>query len=133
MPSTTTPSGIIFPVASDPIAPLNAVFQDLAESAQAALLVEEETAERTTDYTLALSDAGLIVPMDKTGVATLTVPTDAAVAFPVGTVVGVYNMSSDDVTVVGDTGVTVRNAGDVAQYAEVKLRKRDSNEWVMVS
>ena len=132
MPSTTTPSGIVYPVPSDPIAPLNAVFQDLAEATQAALLVQGETDSRTVDYTLALTDAGLTVPMDKTGAATVTVPTDVAVTFPVGTVVYVYNMSSDDVTVVGDAGVTVRNAGTVAQYAEVKLRKRDSNEWVMV-
>lgn len=133
MPSTTTPSSITYPVASDPIAPLNAVFQDLAESAQAALLVQTETAQQTTDYTLALTDAGLVVPMNKSGTATVTVPTNAAVAFPTGTIVYVYNMSADDVTVAGDAGVDVRNAGTVAQYAEVKLRKRDSNEWVMVS
>jgi hypothetical protein len=36
MASTTTPDGIVYPDASDPIAPLNAVFQDLAESVQAA-------------------------------------------------------------------------------------------------
>lgn len=132
MPSTTSPSGLVYPLPSDPIAPLNTIFQDLAESVQAALIVEEETAPKTADYTLALADAGLIVAMNKTGTATLTVPTDAAVGFPVGTVVGVYNLSSDDVTVAGDSGVDVRNAGTVAQYAEVKLRKRDTDEWVMV-
>lgn len=36
MASTTSPDGIVYPDASDPIAPLNAVFQDLAESVQAA-------------------------------------------------------------------------------------------------
>jgi hypothetical protein len=34
MASATTPDGIVYPDASDPIAPLNAVFQDLAESVQ---------------------------------------------------------------------------------------------------
>jgi hypothetical protein len=37
MASTTSPDGIVYPDANDPIAPLNAVFQDLAESVQAAL------------------------------------------------------------------------------------------------
>jgi hypothetical protein len=37
MASTTSPDGIVYPDASDPIAPLNAVFQDLAESVQTAL------------------------------------------------------------------------------------------------
>jgi len=91
-----------------------------------------ETAEKTADYTLALGDFGQIVQMNKSGTATLTVPTNASVAFPVGTVIGVYNRSSDAVTVAGDSGVTVRNAGDVAQYAEASLRKRGTDEWVMV-
>jgi hypothetical protein len=37
MASNTSPDGIVYPDASDPIAPLNAVFQDLAESVQDAL------------------------------------------------------------------------------------------------
>ena len=37
MASTTSPDGIVYPDASDPIAPLNTVFQDLAESVQDAL------------------------------------------------------------------------------------------------
>lgn len=37
MASATSPSGIVYPDASDPIAPLNTVFQDLAESVEAAI------------------------------------------------------------------------------------------------
>jgi len=37
MASSTSPDSIVYPDASDPIAPLNAVFQDLAESVQTAL------------------------------------------------------------------------------------------------
>ena len=37
MASTTSPDGIVYPDASDPVAPLNVVFQDLAESVQTAL------------------------------------------------------------------------------------------------
>lgn len=92
----------------------------------------EETSEQTADYTLALADAGKIVNMNKSGAATLTVPTNASVAFPVGTIIGVYNQSSDDVTVAGDSGVTVRNDGAIPQYAEISLRKRATDEWVMV-
>jgi hypothetical protein len=70
--------------------------------------------------------------MNASGAVNVTVPTNTDVAFPVGTVIGVYNRSSDDVTVVGDSGVTVRNAGAVAQFKEASLRKRETNEWVMV-
>jgi hypothetical protein len=37
MASSTSPDNIVYPDASDPIAPLNAVFQDLAVSVQEAL------------------------------------------------------------------------------------------------
>ena len=37
MASSTSPSGIVYPDASDPVAPLNTVFQDLADSVEAAL------------------------------------------------------------------------------------------------
>ncbi len=38
MPASTSPDGIVYPLATDPIAPLNVVFQDLADSVQDALL-----------------------------------------------------------------------------------------------
>jgi hypothetical protein len=131
MPSSTSPSGIVYPVPSDPIAPLNAVFQDLAESAQAALLVRKETDVRVDDYTLALSDSGQVVVMNKPTTATLTVPLNSAVAFPIGTVLWVYNQSTAEVDIVGDAGVTVRNSGTIPQFGETYLRKRATNEWVM--
>ena len=37
MPANTTPDGIVYPTSTDPIAPLNAHFQDLAESVQDSL------------------------------------------------------------------------------------------------
>jgi hypothetical protein len=131
MPSTTSPSNLIYPVPSDPIAPLNAIFQDLAESTQEALVTVQETPAKTADYTLTLDDIGMIVVMNKSGAATLTVPADAVTEFPLGSVVSVFNLSADDVTVVGDSGVTVHNSGAVAQYGEVRLRRRDFDEWVM--
>jgi hypothetical protein len=132
MPSTTSPSGIIYPLSGDPIAPLNAIFQDLAESTQAALVRVEETDERVADYTIELSDIAKIVVMNKPTAATLTVPAEALVDFPVGSFVGVFNLSSANVTVAGDSGVTVLGAGTVAQNKQVSLRKRGSDQWVMV-
>jgi hypothetical protein len=132
MPSTTSPSGIIYPLPGDPIAPLNAIFQDLAESTQDALVRVDETDERDTDYTLQLSDIAKIVVMNKPTAATLTVPAEALVDFPVSSFLWVFNLSSADVTVAGDSGVVVLNAGVVGEFEEVKLRKRGPDEWVMV-
>jgi len=63
-----------------------------------------ETAVRSGNTTLALDDAGRVVP-----VAT----------------------SSSGITVAGASGVTVRNGGLVAPFQEVSLRKRAANEWVL--
>lgn len=139
MPNFTSPDSIVYPISSDPIAPLNTVFQDLADSTQTALdnvrteiaeILLTETTEQTANYTLALTDLNKVVPMNGTDLV-LTVPTNAAVAFEIGSVVNIYNINATEVTIEGDTGVTVRNAGNIAQYTEVSLRKRDTDEWVL--
>ena len=101
------------------------------QSDVAASLLLVETTEQTADYTLVLADANKVVSMNKSGTGTVTIPTNASVAFPIGSVVNVYNQSADDVTIEGDAGVTLRNGGDLAQYAEVSLRKRATDEWVL--
>lgn len=103
----------------------------ITDAASAADLTKlEETTTQTASYTLALADAGKVVPMNVSGASTLTIPTNASVAFPIGSVVNIYNLSADDVTVAGDSGVTVRNAGTLSQYGEASLRKRATDEWV---
>ena len=88
---------------------------------------------QSSNYTLALTDFGKVVAMNNSSAATVTVPTNASVPFPIGSIVNVYAMTDEEVTVDGDTGVTVRNAGVIEeQYTEVSLRKRDTDEWVLV-
>jgi hypothetical protein len=53
------------------------------------------------------------------------------VAFPVGSIVNVYNLNGTDVTIAGASGVTVRNAGDLGEFGDVSLRKRGTDEWVV--
>jgi hypothetical protein len=102
-----------------------------AQDAEDALLLEETT-EKTDSYTLVLADQNKVVLMNVSAAGkAITVPTNASVAFPVGSVVHIYNASADSVSVDGDTGVTVRNTGSVSQYGEARLRKRATNEWVL--
>lgn len=89
-----------------------------------------ETSEQTSSYELVLGDAYKVV-LANISTGTITVPTNASVAFPIGTIVNVYNTNATNLTIAGDTGVTVRNAGDLAQYGEVSLRKRATDEWVL--
>jgi hypothetical protein len=69
--------------------------------------------------------------MNNPSSATVTIPTNASVAFPIGSIVNVYAMSNQNLTIAGASGVTVRNAGRLFErYVEVSLRKRATDEWV---
>jgi len=91
----------------------------------------EETPVRDADYTLRRSDMSRVVPVDATTSVVITVPEDAAEEIPIGAVINVYNKGTNNVSVVGDSGVTVRNGGVLSPQSEASLRKRDDNEWVV--
>ena len=85
------------------------------------------------DTTVTLADRGMVIALDSEDPHTVTVPLDATLLLPVGTIVNVYRAGDGDVEVVGEAGVTVRNAGSISeQFGEVSLRKRAANEWVLV-
>jgi hypothetical protein len=86
---------------------------------------------QTTNYTLQLSDRNKVVAVNNPAAATVTIPTNAAVPFPIGSIVNVYAMSNQNLTIAGASGVTVQNSGRLFQrYVEVSLRKRATDEWV---
>jgi hypothetical protein len=84
----------------------------------------------TANVTLSLLDINKVVSVNAPSTATVTVPLNSSVAFPIGSVINVYNRSASLLTVAGAVGVTVRNAGALEQYKEASLRKRDTDEWV---
>jgi hypothetical protein len=67
-------------------------------------------------YTFALSDAGSHVYSTNSGAQTITVPTNASVAFPIGTAVTVVNNGTTAITFT-TTGVTVYKAGTSTAWA----------------
>jgi hypothetical protein len=89
---------------------------------------------QTASYTLVLADAGKAVEMDVAAANNLTVPANATVAFPVGTLVEVCQVGAGATTIVADTGVTVRTPETLVmsgQWSSVSLRKRAADEWVL--
>jgi len=88
-----------------------------------------------TTYTLVLTDSGKIVTMTNAAANVMTVPTNASVAFPVGSVISVLMGGAGTTTVTGDTGVTVNgvSAGSVAisaQYQGLSLLKVATDTWI---
>lgn len=87
-----------------------------------------------TSYTLALTDAAHFVTMTNAAANTLTIPANATVAFPVGTVITVGQGGAGTTTIDAAAGVTLNGvsggAGDVTgQWATVMLRKTATDTW----
>lgn len=91
------------------------------------------TTQSGTTYTLALTDRGKVVEFTNASAVALTVPTNASVAFPVGTTIGILQYGAGQVTISG-AGVTLRSANGLKtalQYSTVWIRKRATDEWVV--
>lgn len=93
-------------------------------------------AQTGTTYTLALTDRGQTVTMDSASANTVTIPTNASVAFAAGSVVTVLQKGAGVTTIAGATGVTVNgvSAGSgamSAQWQGVALMKIATDEWVV--
>jgi hypothetical protein len=93
-------------------------------------------AQTGTTYTLAVGDAGQLVTLSNASGITLTVPTNAAVPFAIGTQITITQANSGQVTVVGDTGVTVNSADSFlklrTQWAAGTLIKTNTNSWILI-
>jgi len=89
---------------------------------------------QTTAYTLVLADANKLVEINSSTGVDLTVPTNATVAFPVGTQIDVIQVGAGQVTLKGAAGVQVdaRNSAlkIVGQWGVATLVKRATNTWV---
>lgn len=89
---------------------------------------------QTDSYTLVASDAGKTIEMNKTTACTLTIPANASVAFPVGTVINISQIGAGQVTV-ALTSDTLRSSGGkvklTGQYSVASLYKRAATEWVL--
>lgn len=90
-----------------------------------------------TTYTLVIGDAeNTTVWMDNASANTLTIPTNASVAFPVGTKINVMMEGAGVTTIEGDTGVTVNGTSggsvDIGnQYSGATLSKRATDTWIV--
>ena len=81
-----------------------------------------------------MTDAAKVVEMNVSTANTLTVPTNANVAFAVGTQILVVQTGAGQTTIAGDSGVTVNSAGGLlklnAQWSVAVLVKRGTDSWL---
>jgi len=90
-------------------------------------------AQTGTTYTLVLADVAKVVSLTNASAITLTIPTNASVAFPIGSQLLLYQGGAGQVTI-GGAGVTIRSQGTklkmFGQYAVAGLLKVGTDEWV---
>ena len=86
---------------------------------------------QNANYQLALSDAGGLVQMDTTSAGlSLTVPANATVAFPIGTLIYVENLGPNIVTLSPAGGVTIEGGLILwKQYQFLVLVKDGTDSW----
>jgi hypothetical protein len=92
-------------------------------------------AQSGTTYTLVLGDAGKIVEIANSSAITLTIPTNASVAFPVGTQITILQTGAGQITVADPSGGTLNATPGKklrAQWSSATLLKRATDTWVLI-
>jgi phosphotransferase system HPr-like phosphotransfer protein len=90
---------------------------------------------KTANYTLVLADAGDLITMSDSAARTITVPTNTAAAFPIGSLVYLANLNTGAVTIANSAGVTVNAQSGLkvlaAQFSTGTLMKYGTNTWLL--
>ncbi len=92
--------------------------------------------EAGTSKTLALSDANTFQLFTNAAAVTLTIPSNASVAFAVGVELDLVQDGAGQVTVAAGGGVTINSKGALlaltGQYSGASLKKIATDTWVLV-
>jgi hypothetical protein len=89
---------------------------------------------QTSGYTAVLTDSGKVVTINNGSANNFTIPTNASVAFPVGTQILVAQLGDGQTTITG-AGVTFRfTPGQKlrTKYSSATCIKIDTDEWLLV-
>lgn len=92
-------------------------------------------AQTGTSYTAVLADAdrAAFLTLSNAAAVTFTIPPNASVAFPVGSVIEGAQLGAGQVTLTPDTGVTINGTPGLkvaAQYGTFGLLKTATNTWL---
>jgi hypothetical protein len=87
---------------------------------------------QTSNYTLAITDNSDVVAMNNSGAATITIPPNSAVPFPIGAVIYICRVGAGAVTLAAGAGVTLSKVGLFGANEEIYVRKRGADSWIVV-
>jgi len=82
----------------------------------------------------ALTERDSLIEVSSATGVTITIPTNTAVAYPIGTSIDILQTGAGQVTVAGDSGVTVNATPGLklrTTWSSATLFKRAANTWVV--
>jgi hypothetical protein len=126
--TVTGPTGPTGPSVTGPTGPTGAT------GAQGTWDTVQPIEVKSDTYTLVLADAGKLIRCTKASAMSIIVPTNAAQAYSIGQRVDIMQYGAGQVTVSGDTGVTVRFTPTNklrATYSTASIIKIGTDEWVL--
>lgn len=106
---------------------------DLVTSANIKEQVVPINTQTGTAYTAVLTDRGSLVTLSNANDITCTIPVNASVAYPIGTVLSFAQLGAGQVTFVGTVGVTLNNSSGLVsknQYSMISLIKIGTDSWI---
>ena len=114
--------------------------RSLGSSVDSALGQLTLNAQTGTTYTFVLTDnRNKLITASNASAQTYTIPTNASVAFPIGSTINVIAIGAGQVTIQGNGGVTVASTGATAtapklrvQYSAATLIKVGTDSWYVV-
>lgn len=140
--TATTVSGDVTITGAGVTAISSGVIVDADVSATAAIsrgkIADMSIDTKTGNYTLVLTDANKLIEMNLTSTAnTVSVPTNASVAFPIGTQINItqYGTGKTQIVAVTSGTTSVRSTpGSYLrdQYSSATLIKRATDEWYLI-
>lgn len=96
---------------------------------------DAQLVNKTANYVIALNDSGKTITVNASSATTITVPTNATVAFPIGTTITVFQTGAGETSFVEASGVTIRSKGSYkklnAQYSGAQLVKLETDVWLL--
>ena len=92
--------------------------------------------QKTESYTLsALTERDSLIEVASGSATTITIPTNATIAYPVGTSIDILQTSTGQVTIAGAGGVTVNATPGLklrTQWSSATLFKRATDTWIVM-
>ena len=137
MAGTTPIYGLPYPQSSDLVSAYPALGQDLAEDLDGILAAKLGTlsvnAQTGTTYTLTTSDPQKVVTVTNAAASTVTIPTNATAAIPVGSAIQVVNLSTGVNTTIAAAGGVTLNGGSpvLSPGSSVTLVKIGTDAWMI--